>query len=66
MSKEYWEIPEPSEHPCTSCKITNCTYVCFTRWRWWDAALNRVRKKFGLELLDDMAMRKKKEAKTFD
>ena len=66
MVKEYWEIPEPTISPCLSCNATHCVNICFARWRWWDAAVNRVRKNFGMELLDDMAMRKKKEAKTFD
>ena len=66
MMKEYWEVPEPNEDPCESCKSLNCVNVCFSRMRWWDATIDKIRAKVAMESLFDMAMRKEKEGKTFE
>lgn len=49
FSKTYWSTRPPRSNPCDTCpKAQDCDSICLIRARWWDVAMKKIRRRFGV------------------
>lgn len=50
FSEIYWNTRPPSSDPCKKCPKSNvCDSVCIARARWWDRAMEKIRRKLNVK-----------------